>query len=179
MSVGCHIYNGSGGQILYGTTSTAGGITFNGSLATQYYYGTTTGIASIANLTVNNTAGGTVDITGGAFGVSNILTLTSGNLFIDNTNSGSLTLLSTATNSASVAAIPSAYNITGNVNVQRFITSGAGTRGYRLLTSPVNVNSSIAGTGSLGLTYLNTNATFNSTTYYGAYTQGPGTGFTL
>jgi hypothetical protein len=180
MSVGCHIYNGSGGQILYGTTSTAGGITFNGSLTTQYYYGTTTGIANVANLTVNNSAGGTLDITGGAFGVNNILTLTNGNLLVDNAGSGSLTLLSSATNSASVAAIPTGSSITGNVNVQRYITNGTGTRGYRLLSSPVNVNSSTSGANtSLGLTYLNTDATFNSTTYHGAYTQGPGTGFNL
>jgi hypothetical protein len=181
LSVGCHIYNGSGGQILYGSSSANGGITFNGSLATQYYYGSTTGgIANVANLTVNNSAGGTVDITGGAFGVNNVLTLTNGNLLIDNAGNGSLTLLSSATNSASVAAIPTGFAITGNVNVQRYITNGTGTRGYRLLSSPVNVNSSITGANtSLGLTYLNTNATFNSTTYYGAYTQGPGTGFNL
>jgi len=178
MSVGCHIYNGSGGQILYGTTSTSGGITFNGSLATQYYYGSSTGQANIANLTVNNSAAGTVDITGGAFGVNNVLTLTNGNLFIDNTNSGALTLMSSATNSAQVAAIPTGFNITGNVNVQRYITSGTGSRGYRLLTSPVNINSSIAGTGNLSLSYLNANVPFGSTNYYGAFTEGPGTGFT-
>jgi hypothetical protein len=178
MSVGCHIYNGSGGQILYGTTSTAGGITFNGSLATQYYYGSSTGQANIANLTVNNSAAGTVDITGGAFGVNNVLTLTNGNLFIDNTNSGSLTLMSSATNSAQVAAIPTGFSITGNVNVQRYITSGTGSRGYRLLTSPVNINSSVSGTGNLSLSYLNANVPFGSTNYYGAFTEGPGTGFT-
>jgi hypothetical protein len=179
LSVGCHIYNGSGGQILYGSSTTSGGITFNGSLPTQYYYGTTTGVANVANLTVNNSAGGTVDITGGAFGVNNMLTLTNGNLLIDNTGSGSLTLLSSATNSGSVAAIPTGSNITGNVNVQRYITSGTGSRGYRLLSSPVNINSSTAGTGNLSLSYLNANVPFGSANYYGALTAGPGTGFTI
>jgi sugar lactone lactonase YvrE len=174
----CHIYNNSGGNVLYGSSSTAGGITFNGSLSAQYYYGSSSGQANIANLTLNNSVAGTLTITGGALGINNVLTLTKGNLVVNNAGSGSLTLFSTATNSATVAAIPSGYSITGNVNVQRYITSGAGSRGYRLLTSPVNISSSVSGTGNLSLSYLNANVPFGSTNYYGAFTEGPGTGFT-
>ncbi len=50
---------------------------------------------------------------------------------------GNLTLLSTNTNSATVAAIPSGPSITGTVNVQRYVDGGAGYRGYRLASSPV------------------------------------------
>jgi hypothetical protein len=50
-----------------------------------------------------------------------------------------LTLQSNASGSAAVAAIPATASITGNVNVQRYITAGSGYRGYRLVSSPVNV----------------------------------------
>ncbi len=51
---------------------------------------------------------------------------------------GLLTLNSSASGSATVAAIKAGPSITGNVNVQRFVTGGAGYRGYRLGSSPVN-----------------------------------------
>jgi hypothetical protein len=88
-----------------------------------------------------------------------------------------LTLMSGASSTAT-AYTPSGTTITGNVNVQRYITSGSNSRGYRLLCSPVNVSLSTSGAGNLGLSYLNANASFGGTTYYGAFTEGPGTGFT-
>jgi hypothetical protein len=89
-------------------------------------------------MTVNNSSAGMVTITGGPVDIYNTLTLTKGNLTIDNTGSGDLTLKSTSTLSASVAAIPSTYSITGLVNVQRYISGGlAKYRGYRFLSSPV------------------------------------------
>jgi hypothetical protein len=50
---------------------------------------------------------------------------------------GLLTLNSSATSSASIAAIPTGPSIIGNVNVQRYITGGVGYRSYRLASSPV------------------------------------------
>lgn len=50
---------------------------------------------------------------------------------------GNLTLLSTATGTASVATLTGSANITGNVNVQRFVTGSYG-RSYRLISSPIN-----------------------------------------
>lgn len=50
---------------------------------------------------------------------------------------GNLTLLSTANGTASIAALTGSANITGNVNVQRFVTGSYG-RSYRLISSPIN-----------------------------------------
>ena len=61
-----------------------------------------------------------------------------------------LTLLSDVNGAATVPAIPSGCAITGNVNVQRYITGGTATyRGYRMLSSPVN-----AGGGIITINYL-------------------------
>lgn len=89
-----------------------------------------------------------------------------------------LTLLSDSTSTATVYT-PAGTIIAGNVNVQRHISSGVGTRGYRLVTSPVNVNLNTSGAGYLGLSYLNANVPAGGKAYYGIYTQGSGTGFTL
>lgn len=53
--------------------------------------------------------------------------------------SGNLTLLSTASATASVAPLTGTANITGNVNVQRFVTGSYG-RSYRLISSPINTS---------------------------------------
>ena len=53
-------------------------------------------------------------------------------------SSGSLTLLSDNTGSASVGPIPTQGSIVGTVNVQRYVTGGnVAYRGYRLISSPV------------------------------------------
>jgi hypothetical protein len=136
LTVGCNIYNSAGGQILYGTT-TASGITFNGSLANQYYYGSTTAATGQTGaLTINNTAGGTVTISGGPLDVYTSLTITKGNLVVG-ASPAALTLKSTATQTAGVAAIPSGYSISGTVACERYVSGGSGYRGYRLVTSPV------------------------------------------
>jgi hypothetical protein len=95
-------------------------------------------------MTVNNSSAGTVTISGGPVDIYNTLTITKGNLVISS-SPAALTLKSTASQTASVAAIPGAYSITGNVTVERFVTGGntyvGGKwiyRNYRLMSSPVN-----------------------------------------
>jgi hypothetical protein len=183
LSVGCNIYNSSGGQILYNSNN-ASGITWNGASSTQTYTGANTiNTAQIGNMIINNSAGGTITMGSGPIDIYNSLTITKGNLAVS-ASPAVLTLKSTSTQSAYVDIIPSTYSISGNVNVERFITGGSSAyRSYRLLSSPVNISSSIAGTGNLGLSYLNTTPTIpTGSTSYGALTGGPSgaaNGFTV
>jgi len=80
---------------------------------------------------------GTKTMSSGTFSVAStgILTMGAGTTLA---TGGFLTLKSDASGAAGVAVVPPATSITGNVNVQRFITGGTGKRGYRLLSSPVN-----------------------------------------
>ncbi|RYE12777.1 MAG: hypothetical protein EOP45_22305, partial [Sphingobacteriaceae bacterium] len=66
--------------------------------------------------------------------VSGVLTVADKCSFQTGSN---LTLLSTVNGTASVAALTGSASITGNVNVQRFVTGSYG-RSYRLISSPVN-----------------------------------------
>ncbi|MBS1529734.1 MAG: putative Ig domain-containing protein, partial [Bacteroidetes bacterium] len=81
---------------------------------------------------------GTKTMSSGAFYVAatGVLTMSGSSASTVLNANGILTLNSTSTSSASVAAI-SGPSITGNVNVQRYVTGGAGYRGYRLASSPV------------------------------------------
>jgi len=137
LSVGCNIYNSSTGQILYGS-STSSGITWNGSASTQTYTGSSaSNTAQLGNMIINNSAGGTVTISGGPVDIYNTLTITKGNLVVGS-SPAALTLKSTATQTAGVAAIPGSYSITGTVTCERYITGGSGYRTYRLISSPVD-----------------------------------------
>ena len=104
----------------------------NGSYKLKSYKGTTfnnvlftgSGVALIQKLT-----GGA-----GIFYISSTGTMAlSGNTQL-NVTSGKLTLLSDATGSATVTAIPSTCQVNGTVGVQRYIS---GTRGYRFLSAPI------------------------------------------
>jgi len=137
LNVGCNIYNSSAGQVLYGTSTST--INWNGSQANQVYVASSAGnTASLGNMTLNNSSGGTLTLTGGPVDLYNTLTITKGNLVINNAGNGDLTLKSSSTLTASVAAIPAGYSITGLVNVERYISGGqVKYRGYRFLSSPV------------------------------------------
>jgi len=156
------------------TPATAETITDNSTFGTtfnnvNFTSGTTTinaGISTIGNIAVSNV--GKLKMSGTAKLVAG--TLTSG-------GTGYLTLMSDAVSTAT-AYTPSGTSITGNVNVQRWITGGSGYRGYRLFSSPVNVSLNTGGSGNLALGYLGANGKFANNTYLGAFTEGPGTGFT-
>jgi len=152
LSVGCNIYNSSGGQILYGSNNTSA-INWNGSLASQTYTGTnTTNTASLGTMTINNSAAGTVTISGGPVDIYTSLIITKGSLAVGS-SPAALTLKSTATQSAGVSALPSGSTITGTVNVERYITGGSGYRGYRLISSPV-YNGTVSPNNIYSINYL-------------------------
>lgn len=135
------------------------------------------------NVTFNGT--GTTSMTAGVgnFGVSAAGTLTMGTgskLTAGNTSTTALlsylTLYSNAASTATVATIPGTASITGNVNVQRYVTGNSNPifRCYRLFSSPVNASGSTTGGGIIDLSYLNKDAGgLNAIT-----TAGPGSGFT-
>ncbi|TWR27374.1 DUF2341 domain-containing protein [Mucilaginibacter pallidiroseus] len=161
LNVACNVINN--GTI--SSTNDNSTLNFNGTTAGQTFTaGATSNIATTGKLTINNTytASPSVTIKGGPFNITSLLTITSGNLIVDNASNGTLTLKSTATQTANVAAIPAAYSVTGNVSVERYFTGGsANSRGYRLLSSPVSV--SAASKILPNLLYLKDNAYLTGT----------------
>ncbi len=94
------------------------------------------GTGSVDNLTVNN--GNSVSIDGEQE-ITNLLTLTSGNISVN----GSLTLKSDASGTAQIANL-NGNTITGDVTVERFIPAGDNNRRvFRFLSSPVTTSTSI------------------------------------
>ncbi|MBB5395726.1 T9SS type A sorting domain-containing protein [Mucilaginibacter sp. AK015] len=100
------------------------------------------------DVTFSNTGGTnrikTLGGTGAGFGVASTGKLTlSGKVTL--ATGGVLTLKSDTSGSATVTELPSGTSITGNVNVERYITGGKSySRGYRLLSSAVSESSSLA-----------------------------------
>ena len=100
-----------------------------------------------------------------------------GTLLMNGSNAGTilytnglLTLLSDAGSTAAVGNNNIEPTIIGNLNVQRFVTGGTGYRGYRLFSSPVNINNVTSQSSTvayIGLSYLNSGTT-------GVLTAGPG-----
>ncbi len=122
------------------------------SLPTVYFGGTTQSIFAGQGTTFYNVqffgSGTTTVVSGFAFVASSgVLTMYAPAILA---SGGNLTLNSDASGSATVAAIPTGSSITGDVNVERFITGGAGHRGYRLLSSQVTIGA----TGFESLNYL-------------------------
>jgi len=136
-------------------------------------------------------------------GSTSIITLngtsTSNPSTVTNTSPGVFTFESDRYGSATIGksgtptgSPPLINQFSGTFNVQRYMSGGTppsgGTtyRSYHLLSTPVNISSSVIGTGNIGLAYTNTaatvknpNANTGTVTYNGAYTAGPGTGFTI
>jgi hypothetical protein len=109
-------------------TAGSGTVSFtgNGDTTASYISGTST--TNFNNLTVDKSAYGTAMKS--AVGVKSVLTVSAGNLYAD----GNLTLLSTASNTARLAAVPSGANVFGKATVERYIPSR---RAWRLMTAPV------------------------------------------
>jgi uncharacterized delta-60 repeat protein len=114
-----------------GSITGAGKLTMGGSSAQSI-----SGTGTVSNLEVNNSTG--VTITSGAGNmqsITGVLTPTAGTL----TTNGNLTLKSSASGTARVAAVPaSGAAITGNVTVERYLPLG---RKWRMLTAPLTGSS--------------------------------------
>jgi len=133
--------------------------TFTPSNGTVYFTGysdttisnvTGDSVTQITNLTINKSANGVA--TKSPVWVTNVLKMTKGNLYADS----ALTLISSASNTARVAPVPSSCSINGKAIVQRYIPAR---RAWRLLTAPVT----------------NSNSIYNSWQNGGVYTVGKGT----
>ena len=122
------------------------------------FNGTTQSLAGGAGLgttfkTVSFSGAGTKTMSSGLFsvvsaGTVNMLGASSSTIL---NAGGLLTLVSDVNGSATVTAFTGPA-ITGNVNVQRFVTGGAANyRGYRLLSSPVSTSST---SGIININYL-------------------------
>ncbi len=131
---------------------TGAAVQFNGGTQ-SLVLGSGTGV-DFKNVTFTGTSASTKTITSGKFNVvpTGVLTIAGTNTTLA-AGSALLTLESDANSSATVPAIPSGSSITGNVNVERYISGDQSySRGYRLISSPVSVSS-----GSLiwpNLTYI-------------------------
>jgi hypothetical protein len=104
------------------------GLVFLNGTTTQSIGGTST--SDFYNLTLNNNAGANITH---AENLVNTLTLNNGTF---NTNAQVFTMVSTATNTARIAAITGTGDIIGNVNVQRYAPGGY--TGWALLGTPIS-----------------------------------------
>lgn len=139
------------------------------------------------NIGINN-ASTTVGSTtyNGAFnlGSTSVIYPSSTTATVVNGTNDVFTIMSDANGSGTIGQVTAGATLTGLYNVQRYITgnNSLSYRSYRLFSSPVNLNSylpSASGTNYISLNTLNSTYTVNGTKYYGAFTGGPGTGFSV
>jgi hypothetical protein len=157
-------------------------VNFNGT--TQSLYGGGGNGTTFYNVDFSNS--GTKSMLSGSFNLAStgILTMMGSSTQLASGNQ-IFTLLSDANSSAAVATIPSGCLISGQVNVQRYLTGNHSNtyRDYRFLSSPVNLTSTTSGlTNYISLAYVNADFTLGSTVYHGALTAGLGgasNGFTI
>jgi hypothetical protein len=120
--------------------ATAGSITFDGA-AQAISNSTVATPVAFFNVTFAGTLAKTLS-GAGSFNVASLGSLTMGAGTVTLATGGKLTLKSDANGSARVATITTTNPISGNVNVERYISGGSGySRGYRLLSSPVGITS--------------------------------------
>jgi hypothetical protein len=153
---------GSGKVIFKGTYSNSGN--FTAGTGTVYFSGASQSMVdngstgtTFNNVIFNGSGTATMGAGVGNFAVSSsgVLTLISpAKLAAGTASAAYLTLKSDATGSATVAALSGTSSITGEVNVQRFITGGSSAyRGYRLLSSTV-YNATVASNNIYNFDYV-------------------------
>lgn len=116
--------------------SNGGTITIGGSAgdATLYFDQTSSSTRAVAALNINRT--GAIITLGNALDVNTdgTVTVTNGTL----ESSGNLTLLSTISGTGRIAELSGSANVTGTVNIQRWMIGGASSqRGWRTMSTPV------------------------------------------
>ncbi len=115
--------------------SNGGSITVNGAAQdeTLFLDQTTPGTTNrLASFTLNR-SGSNITL-GNELRLSGSLTPTAGTLI----SNGNLTLVSTISGTGRIGEIITGSDVTGNVNIQRFVVGGAGNRGWRTMSSPVS-----------------------------------------
>lgn len=130
LNIACNVYDNG---VINGSS---GKINFNGSTANQYYYGNAT-TSSVGNLEVNNSAAGTLTISGANLNIHTGLKLLSG-AKLNVQNNSVVTLKSNSISFANVAPLTGASTITGNLTVENYFTGGIGKRGTRMVSSAIN-----------------------------------------
>ncbi len=143
-------------------TQTGGTFTMSGSSAQ-----TIDGANSFSNLTINNSAGVTLN---SATDVTGILALTSGTL----ASGGNLTLKSTGVSAGSTATVDfsGSGTVSGNVTVERFLDGGA-QAGYRYISTNVTGQTLAAINDDVALVGLNTTFSPGSSGSYTWNTTSP------
>ena len=151
--------------------------TFTAGTGTAIFSGTTTQHmtdGSSAGTVFNNclfSGDANKNMQSGSFYVSStgIMTLSGTNTHVVPTAANDLTFLSDANGSATLAALPNNCTINGSVTVQRYVAgglvSGATTRGYRLVSSPVYETTDSHSNNIYSINYL-ANSTYISGTNF-------------
>ncbi|MGZ3944178.1 MAG: beta strand repeat-containing protein [Mucilaginibacter sp.] len=83
-------------------------------------------------------------------------------------NSGTFTLQSDASGSATISALSSTASVTGTYNVERYLQGGAGYRSYRLLSSPV-FTAFVSSANVYSINYLQNSIYLTGTTTTGGF----------
>jgi hypothetical protein len=127
------------------TLNVSNGFTMNsGATFTLNASGASSGTLTISNLS-------------GSSSIASTATLTLAGRAILNNSSGTFTLKSDASGSATIANIPSTASVKGTYDVERFFTGGSAStnRGYRMMSSPVNQTSAtFSATNTYSLSFL-------------------------
>jgi len=163
----------SGNGVLTGSTTSNLNLEL-GASSILYFDQTIPGTTNVLNNLNLNSPGSTFSIAN-PLNVVGVITPTAGSLG----SNGSLTLVSNATGTASVATGGASYAITGGVYVQQYIPGGF--RNYRFLSHPFNSTQSLSQltgsidiTGSGGINGFTPTATNNPSAFYFNTTHADG-----
>jgi hypothetical protein len=128
----------AGGNFIYdgGTINAAGANLFISGTTNNQTFGSTTGkTLTVNNVTVNKAAGN-FDVVSGKIRVLNLMTVTGP--AIVTAQPGNITLASSATSTASIAALPSAGSVAGNNwTMERYVGGVGSAAGWYLAGTPI------------------------------------------